>query len=194
MILLAANDLRLEVQGRELFNGLGCRVEAGSNIEIHGSNGSGKSTLLRVLLGLQRPDHGTVTRHVGRIGYVGHRLGLTGLMTLGENLRWLGALAGHNSAESEVRGALERMGIGGCFNREVRHLSAGQAKRGALAGLTLSGSKLWVLDEPLSSLDAQGVSLLSEVLTSHRDEGGSAIIATHASIMDSSAETIELQN
>ena len=58
-------------------------------------------------------------------------------------------------------------------------LSAGQRKRCALARLLLSHSDLWLLDEPYSNLDQEGVVLVDVMLTGHLEAGGACVLATH---------------
>ena len=59
------------------------------------------------------------------------------------------------------------------------HLSAGQRKRCALARLLLSNAGLWLLDEPYSNLDTEGVELVDRLLVRHLEGGGAAVVATH---------------
>jgi heme exporter protein A len=68
----------------------------------------------------------------------------------------------------------------------------GQRRRAALARLLGAKAKLWLLDEPLTSLDADGVSLVSELLRSHVATGGMAILATHQSLPGIEAQRLEL--
>ena len=61
----------------------------------------------------------------------------------------------------------------------ARTLSAGQRKRCALARLLLSENELWLLDEPYSNLDQEGVALVDRMLTRHLEAGGACVLATH---------------
>ena len=167
-------------------------IEPGQIRELRGSNGSGKTTLLRVLLSLQRPDAGRVIRYTARLGYVGHRPGLTGPLTLLENLRWLIAIAKLESSDASIRSKMDSFGLASYAKTPVNELSAGQVKRGALCALALSEHQLWLLDEPLASLDSEGEELLNSMLVSHSQTGGSALIATHEPILAASSERIEL--
>ena len=58
-------------------------------------------------------------------------------------------------------------------------MSSGQRRRILLAFVELAKAKLWVLDEPLTALDVQGVTLVESMLMEHREMGGSAIFTTH---------------
>ena len=61
-------------------------------------------------------------------------------------------------------------------------LSMGQRRRAALGRLLLTRARLWLLDEPLSSLDAEGVQRVGELLRSHTQVGGLAVITTHQAL------------
>ena len=61
----------------------------------------------------------------------------------------------------------------------VRLLSSGQAKRATLARVAASGAPLWLLDEPLNGLDAEGADRLAAVLDEHRAAGGAVLAASH---------------
>jgi heme exporter protein A len=84
-----------------------------------------------------------------------------------------------------VAGSVERgdpaaqLGIGGLLDVPVRYLSTGQRKRAALARLLGQQAPIWLLDEPLNGLDANGVALVEALTTEHCAAGGIALIASH---------------
>lgn len=190
--LLVAQEITYTVDSRELFSNLTLQVQEGKLVGLNGPNGSGKTTLLRVLLELQRPHHGKVTRYATSVGYVGHKPGLTGLLTLAENIRWILSMSRLAIDDKEIRSRLAQFELGRCFAVPVNELSAGQVKRGALCALSLSNHQLWVLDEPMASLDAEGEELVASMLNNHRNAGGAAIVATHIPIVSSFDEHIGL--
>ena len=198
-ILLTLRGLGVVRDGRTLFAGLDLDLRAGVGLELTGPNGSGKSTLLRIVAGLQ-PDHDGSATAVDSL-YLGHRAGISGLLTVAENLLWFGALQGAGDAAVEnealpkgvlgadrqraaerVRAALERVGLPGFEDIPCARLSAGQQRRVALARLVLGGAALWLLDEPLTALDAAGHDLVRALLVTHLQAGGAAIWATHQSL------------
>lgn len=190
--LLVAQEITFAVDSRELFSKLTVHIQDGQLIGLNGPNGSGKTTLLRVLLELQRPQHGKVTRYATSVGYVGHKPGLTGLLTLVENIRWILSMSRLEVDDRKIRRRLAEFELGKCFAIPINELSAGQVKRGALCALTLSNHQLWVLDEPMASLDSEGEELLASMLNTHRSTGGAAIVATHIPIASSIDEHIRL--
>ncbi|MGA1370102.1 MAG: heme ABC exporter ATP-binding protein CcmA [Pseudomonadales bacterium] len=172
--LLALGDLGCARDGRWLFRDLTLELAAGAGLELVGPNGSGKSTLLRTLAGLDEPQAGTVSAapHV----YLGHRPGLSGLLSVAMNLRWYAELQG---VAADLDRVLGRVGLTGYDDVPCRALSAGQQRRVALARLCLGGAPLWLLDEPLTALDASGQALVAELIAGHLAAGGAAVWSTH---------------
>ena len=85
------------------------------------------------------------------------------------------------------------MGLGRVAEQLARTLSAGQRKRCALSRLLLSNSELWLLDEPYSNLDTQGVELVDELLRGHLEAGGACVLATHGAHRPAWADTVDYQ-
>ena len=169
---------------RFLFRGLEFALDSGSVMQLTGPNGSGKSTLLRLIAGFSPPDAGTIRLENAEdngfnhlLHYFGHREGLRGALTSGENLAFLAGLMGGDAAL--IPGALAQLGISRLIDLPVRVLSEGQRRRVALARLLVIRRPVWLLDEPLASLDQHAIGLVSEMLSAHASAGGMAIVATH---------------
>ena len=73
-------------------------------------------------------------------------------------------------------------------------LSAGQKKRLSLGKLMLTGSKVWVLDEPSSSLDKNNTSILKNIIEEHNNTGGIALVASHDSLVIKDSKVMDLNN
>jgi len=189
--LLRARSLTCERDGRLLFARLDLTIAAGDVVELRGPNGSGKTTLLRCLAGLTADYEGDVDRPLP-LAYCGHRGGLKGELTPLENLAWYAALAGVEADVRSLRDALDAMGLEGYALTPCQQLSAGQQRRVALARLHFSAAPLWLLDEPLTSLDDDGCALVRELLDAHRRAGGGAICATHTALAVPGARTQSL--
>ncbi len=172
---------------RALITDLSMRVDAGCAMELRGANGTGKSTLLRCIAGLYPDYEGRID--VQDAAYVGHADGLSGLLTVEENLRWYGCLAGQKPDASRIVGALARLDAQMLTRRPCRTLSAGQRRRVALARLLLLERRLWLLDEPLTALDAQGARLIGSLIEEHCRQGGAVLAATHADLPGAHAQT-----
>jgi heme exporter protein A len=193
---LVASGLAVRRGPRFLFRGLDVSLSGGQVMQLTGPNGSGKSTLLRLLAGFSPPDAGTV----GIAGadeeapgmflhYFGHREGLRPALTARENLAFLAGLLGGD--ESRIAEALTRLGIARLIDLPVRVLSEGQRRRVALARLLVIDRPIWLLDEPLASLDAEAIATVSTLLADHAKTGGMALVATHQSLAATNA-TLDL--
>ncbi|NJN45683.1 MAG: cytochrome c biogenesis heme-transporting ATPase CcmA [Candidatus Competibacteraceae bacterium] len=179
--------------GRALFEALDVKVEAGQLLQIEGVNGAGKTSLLRILCGLSEPREGTVSWRGQDIRsyrpdfhrdllYIGHNPGIKPELTPLENLQFFGALTGHSRMESELEGALEQTGLYGYEHTKVAMLSAGQRRRVGLARLWVNVAPLWILDEPFTAIDRDGIANLEARLSSHVQAGGLAVITSHQTL------------
>lgn len=175
-------------------------------VQISGPNGSGKTSLLRLLSGLMQPTAGQVLlngqplselRHelARNLLWIGHAAGIKDLLTPEENLSWLCAL--HQPASHDaIWQALGAVGLRGFEDVPCHTLSAGQQRRVALARLYLDSPPLWILDEPFTALDKQGVAQLEEHLAAHCEQGGMVVLTTHHTLsrMPAGYRDIDLGN
>jgi heme exporter protein A len=186
---LSARNLRLWRGDRPVLRGLSLDALAGDCIHVAGPNGSGKTTLLRVLAGLLSPEEGGV-RWQGQpiaadrgaygtaLSYLGHSDGLKAEFSAFENLVF-GVGLRRKLVAAEIEQALQRVALAAARDQPARSLSAGQRRRLAMTRVMLTGTSLWLLDEPLTNLDQAGVQCVSEVIAAHLDAGGAAVIASH---------------
>ena len=176
--LLAAYDLCLERGGRELFRDLAFAVLPGQLLQVDGPNGAGKTSLLRILAGLSRYGFtGRVERNAPLL-YLGHHPAVKALLTPRENLAW--HVAGEAAyANPQIEEALARVGLCGYEDVPSHALSAGQHRRVNLARLYLSARPLWLLDEPFTAIDRDGVAQLESLLVAHAQRGGAVVMTSH---------------
>lgn len=179
--LLAAQALSLVRGGRELFRELSFEVHAGQLWQIEGANGAGKTSLMRILCGLSRYGfEGAVVCPVQPL-YLGHQSAVKALLSPRENLSLHVSGVG-SCANEEIESALARVGLCGFEDLPSHTLSAGQHRRVNLARLFLSQTPLWLLDEPFTALDKEGIDEVQTLLASHIERGGAIIITSHQAL------------
>ena len=174
---------------RHVLQGVSVAVGRNELLHVSGPNGTGKTTLLRVISGLLRPEHGSVTwlgrsivshraEYQAALAYAAHEPALKGDLTALENLRFSVGLKRRATAQ-ELQFALQSTGVGGCANLPARVLSAGQRRRVSLARVLAMRAPLWLLDEPYANLDTAGSELVSALLQAHVEAGGLALVVAH---------------
>ena len=114
--------------------------------------------------------------------YLGHLNALQESMTVIENLAFTTALGAIAADTRQMQEVLARFGLRGRSQQLVRHLSQGQKRRVALSRLALSPARLWVLDEPYVAMDEAGILMLANLISSHLDAGGLAVLTSHQKV------------
>jgi heme exporter protein A len=187
-VSLTAHGLVCVRDDRVLFEGLDFALGPGELLLVEGRNGSGKTSLLRILAGMRLQEEGEVRwcgepiqevrgDYFDQIAYVGHLNGIKRELTPLENLRVTQALGRPSGIDLEV--ALEELGLAGFEDTPVQNLSAGQRRRLALARLLINDSLLWILDEPFTSLDREGMRRFEALVEGHLSGGGLAVMTAH---------------
>ena len=187
--LLSAAGLFCERDDRVLFENLGFSLEEGEVLQVKGSNGSGKTTLLRIVCGFNDAFEGDLywrgtpirqqrEEFCASVLYMGHRVGINKILTPLENLRWICSLRSP-ATDTAILKALNTLGLRGYEDSPCHNLSAGQQQRVSLARLLINPARLWVLDEPFTTLDVHGVADLERMLADHTAGGGSVLVTTH---------------
>jgi zinc/manganese transport system ATP-binding protein len=191
---IIVEDLHLRLGGRAILEGLSLVINTGEFITILGPNGAGKTTLLKLLLGLLRPDSGTIrvlgkspTRGNEAIGYVPqHReleveaLRARDVVGFGfDGNRW-GIGLPNRKKEAAVSQVLEEVSAPSFADVPVGKLSGGEKQRLLIAQALLTDPKLLFFDEPLSNLDLASsqevINLISRVSKSRHT---TVLLVTH---------------
>lgn len=166
--LLRMTDVALHRGTRLLFDGLSLELGPGEALHVAGPNGTGKSSLIRLAAGLLRATAGAVERAPAALA--DDALALDRELPLRRALSFWGG---------SVEPAMDALGIGHLAAVPVQLLSSGQQKRASLARVAASRAPLWLLDEPLNALDADGAERLASLIAAHRGTGGAVVAASH---------------
>ena len=191
-VLLEARGLTIWRGDNLLMEDIDVQLCAGSITQIQGTNGSGKTTLLRALIGLAEFDEGEIfwrgkpflkvrDELYSQLLYLGHKPGISAGLTPLENIRALCPELAQDS-RALTQGVLEELAIADRMDLPSAALSAGQKRRVALARLRLQSARLWVLDEPLTSLDTNGYEWVRAEIKRHVSAGGAVIFTTHQAL------------
>jgi heme exporter protein A len=174
---------------RVLFEDLAFELVSGQVLLLEGKNGSGKTSLLRILCGFREPDSGQVfwcgdaindSQYYADMAYVGHLDGVKKELTVLENLKV--SLALGRAGQYSIQQALTKVHLADYDDVLVQALSAGQKRRLSLARLLITHNIVWILDEPFTSLDKQGIALIETLMSEHCANGGMIVLTSHHDI------------
>jgi len=191
------------------LRGIDLDVRRGEMLAVRGRSGSGKTTLLNLLGGLDRPTAGMVsvdgveisTQSEGdlvrlrrrTVAYIFQAFGLVPILSAAENVEVPLRLVRANGAERDrrVMELLERVGLGHRARHRPHELSGGEQQRVAIARALANRPRLLLADEPTGQLDSETgrtiMALLHDVV---REEGVTAVVATHDPLMLESADRV----
>lgn len=178
------------------LRGVSLKIEKGEMVALLGKNGAGKSTLFLHLNGIYEPDEGKVFIDGEELKYDKKSLlkfrQKVGIVfqnpddqifapTVEEDVAFgpLNLGLPMEEVQDRVEHALARVGMSGYEKTAPHHLSGGQKKRVAIAGILAMKPELMILDEPTAGLDPQGVVDLSKLLKELNAEGITILISTH---------------
>lgn len=172
------------------------KLERGSVCGLVGMNGSGKSTLFKTIMGLVKPDSGTVlvngieplqARKSGAIGYVPQNEEVDWDFPLSVREVVMTGRYGHmgftrrakKTDHAAVDAALERVELTGFGSRQIGQLSGGQKKRAFVARCIAQEANIMLLDEPFAGVDKRSEATITKLLREIADQGGSILVSTH---------------
>ncbi|WP_296885062.1 ATP-binding cassette domain-containing protein [uncultured Methanobrevibacter sp.] len=180
----------------QALKGVSLKIEKGDMVALLGKNGAGKSTLFLHLNGIYQPDEGKVFIDGEELKYDKKSLlkfrQKVGIVfqnpddqifapTVEEDVAFgpLNLGLSMEEVQNRVENALERVGMTGYEKTAPHHLSGGQKKRVAIAGILAMKPEIMVLDEPTAGLDPNGVTNLVKLLKELNAEGITIVISTH---------------
>jgi len=168
--LVEAEGISLSIRGYDILNDIALRLNTGEIVTLIGPNGAGKTSLVRVVLGLQRPDAGSIWMRPGiRIGYVPQRLVIDDTLPL--TVARLMTVS-QPADRRQVVSALAETGAEHLVDRPIQRISGGEMQRVMLARALLRAPDLLVLDEPVQGIDFAGQHELYELIGQIRTRRG----------------------
>src|SRR5664280_330809 len=197
MKVVETKDITYEYpDGTKALEKVNFNVDDGKIVALLGPNGAGKSTLFLHFNGILRPSSGSVSIDGETVNYdkkdllkVRQKVGIVFqnpddqlfAPTVLEDVAFGPMNMGlpKDEVEKRVKEALSRVGMEGFEKKPPHHLSGGQKKRVAIAGILAMKPKIMVLDEPTSGLDPKGASQILRLLYKLNHEGITIVISTH---------------
>ena len=187
--MLQINHLSKQFKNTKAVDSISFNVQKGDIYGFLGPNGAGKTTSIRMIMGIIKPDTGTITLNdydintIGRqnLGYLPEDRGLYQKQNLGEILHYFGLLKGLDKENAINRASfwLERFNLGDQQMRKVEELSKGNQQKIQFILALLHDPQLIILDEPFTGLDPVNQILLKEVIKEKQNEGKTIIFSTH---------------
>ena len=190
--MIEVKDVRKQFGAVQALGGVSFSAADGQITALLGPNGAGKTTLLRLLVGLLRRDHGSISiggfdpevdpmRVRTDIGFLTDQFGLYERLSTREYLAYFGELNGMGAAavHRRIDEVAELLAMQDILERRAKGFSQGQRIKVALARTLLHKPRHLLLDEPSRGLDVMSTRALRTALTALRKEGCCVIMATH---------------
>nr|VFJ69313.1 MAG: zinc transport system ATP-binding protein [Candidatus Kentron sp. DK] len=172
--LIEARGVSMQWEGRNILDSVDLSVSRGEIVTLVGLNGSGKTTLVRIMVGLLKPDTGTIIRHPGlRIGFSPQHIERDRTLPITVQ-RFL--TLGVDAPRPHLGALLEEVGVGNLLDTQLANISGGELHRVILARALLREPDLLVLDEPMAGVDFSGQSELYRLIADIRDRRGCGVL------------------
>lgn len=205
--VLIVQSIAKQFQKQKAVDNLSFTVKQGEIFALLGPNGAGKTTTIRMLLGIIKPDSGTVNFELGqgesgrlsstKLGYLPEDRGLYRDIPILRTLTYMGLLRGlpRKDASARSRQWLERVGLGDRANDKLETLSKGNQQKVQFISAILHKPEFAVLDEPFSGLDPINQESFIEVIRELRDQGMTIVLCAHQmDLVERLADRVLLMN
>ena len=187
--MIQINNLTKQFKKIRAVDQISFQVKKGDVYGFLGPNGAGKTTTIRMIMGIMKPDNGSIkfngkeinTVERRTLGYLPEDRGLYQKQTLKEILIYFGLLKGLEKKEAIAKCNfwLERFNLGNQKTRKVEELSKGNQQKIQFILALLHNPRFIILDEPFTGLDPVNQILLKDIIKEQKDEGKTIIFSTH---------------
>ena len=176
--LIAARNVSFRYGNQTVLSDVNVAIRRGEIVTLIGPNGCGKTTLLKIMLGIVKPQSGSVHRHPAlTIGYMPQKMTIDSSMPM--TVEWyLGMYASPRipNRQLRIRECAAELVIEPLLHKSVHGLSGGEWQRVMLARALLVNPDILVLDEPVQGVDVNGQAELYDLIRSIRDRHGCAVL------------------
>ncbi|WP_045076085.1 ABC transporter ATP-binding protein [Psychromicrobium lacuslunae] len=195
--MIEATQLSKHYGTKTAVDGISFSVQPGKVTGFLGPNGAGKSTTMRMIVGLDRPNHGSVTvngkkyaEHKNPLHQVGALLDAKAVHTSRSAYNHLRAMAAtHSIPKARVDQVIEMTGLGQVAKKKAGGFSLGMGQRLGIANALLGDPQTLILDEPVNGLDPEGVLWVRNLVRYLAGEGKTVFLSSH--LMSEMAQTAD---
>ena len=188
--MIIVKDLSVERLDKKIFENINLSITSGCITILKGKNGSGKTTLLKAILNIIEPSAGSIYwkgkllkknlyDFYNNVTYIADSTSSLAKLTVKDNISIWKKIFLSNINDSQIETALKTLKLENYSNQKVGTLSLGEKKKLEFLRLILENKKLWILDEPLSSLDEESIELIKQTFVDHCSKEGSIIFSSH---------------
>ena len=188
--MIIVKDLSVERLDKKIFENINLSLTSGNITILKGRNGSGKTTLLKTILNIIEPSFGSIYwkgkllkknlyDFYNHVTYIADKTSSLTKLTVKDNINIWNKIFLSDINNSQIETALKTLKLENYLNHKVGTLSFGETKKLEFLRLIIENKKVWILDEPLSSLDEDTVELIKQTFEDHVAKEGSIIFSSH---------------
>ena len=188
--MIIVKNLSVERLDKKIFENINLSLTSGNITILKGKNGSGKTTLLKTILNIIEPSFGSIYwkgkllkknlyDFYNHVTYISDKTSSLKKLTVKDNINIWNKIFLSNINNSQIETALKTLKLENYLNHKVGTLSLGETKKLEFLRLIIENKKVWILDEPLSSLDEDSVELIKQTFEDHVNKEGSIIFSSH---------------
>ena len=188
--MIIVKDLSVERLDKKIFENINLSLTPGNITILKGRNGSGKTTLLKTILNIIEPSFGSIYwkgkvlkknlyDFYNNVTYIADKTSSLTKLTVKDNIKIWNKIFLSNINNFQIETALKTLKLENYLDHKVGALSFGETKKLEFLRLIIENKKVWILDEPLSSLDEDSVELIKQTFEDHANKEGSIIFSSH---------------